>query len=87
MKMRNATCLGTQTSKVPTRVTLLFINYAVACIKAVFYWAEFSARSAIFLCLFSLVLPSELNTTSEVVFSSLVPPESSETNPPIGKQP
>ena len=29
MKMRNATCVGTQTSKVPTRVTLLFINYSV----------------------------------------------------------
>ena len=28
--MRNATCVGTQTSKVPTRVTLLFIPYTVA---------------------------------------------------------
>ena len=28
--MRNATCVGTQTSKVPTRVTLLFIFYSVA---------------------------------------------------------
>ena len=27
--MRNATCVGTQTSKVPTRVTLLFIPYTV----------------------------------------------------------
>ena len=30
MSMRNATCVGTQTSKVPTRVTLLFIPYTVA---------------------------------------------------------
>ena len=30
MNMRNATCMGTQTSKVPTRVTLLFIPYTVA---------------------------------------------------------
>ena len=30
MNMRNATCVGTQTSKVPTRVTLLFIPYIVA---------------------------------------------------------
>ena len=30
MNMRNATCVGTQTSKVPTRVTLLFIPYTVA---------------------------------------------------------
>ena len=29
MNMRNATCVGTQTSKVPTRVTLLFIPYTV----------------------------------------------------------
>ena len=29
MSMRNATCVGTQTSKVPTRVTLLFIPYTV----------------------------------------------------------
>ena len=29
--MRNATCVGTQTSKVPTRVTLLFIPYTVLC--------------------------------------------------------
>ena len=29
MKMRNVTCVGTQTSKVRTRVTLLFINYSV----------------------------------------------------------
>ena len=28
--MRNATCVGTQTLKVPTRVTLLFIPYTVA---------------------------------------------------------
>ena len=28
-EMRNVTCVGTQTSKVPTRVTLLFINYSV----------------------------------------------------------
>ena len=27
--MRNATCVGTQTSKIPTRVTLLLINYSV----------------------------------------------------------
>ena len=27
MNMRNATCVGTQTSKLPTRVTLLFIPY------------------------------------------------------------
>ena len=27
--MRNATCVGTETSKVPTRVTLLFIFYSV----------------------------------------------------------
>ena len=27
MNMRNATCVGTQTSKVPTRMTLLFIPY------------------------------------------------------------
>ena len=26
MKMRNATCVGTQTSKVPTRVIFLFIT-------------------------------------------------------------
>ena len=29
MNMRNATCVRTQTSKVPTRVTLLFIFYSV----------------------------------------------------------
>ena len=29
MNMRNATCVGTETSKVPTRVTLLFIFYSV----------------------------------------------------------
>ena len=29
MNMRNATCVGTDTSKVPTRVTLLFISYSV----------------------------------------------------------
>ena len=29
MNMRNATCVGTQTSKVPTRVTLLFNFYSV----------------------------------------------------------
>ena len=29
MNMRNATCAGTETSKVPTRVTLLFISYSV----------------------------------------------------------
>ena len=29
MNMRNATCVGTQTSKVPTRVALLFILYTV----------------------------------------------------------
>ena len=29
MNMRNATCVGTQTSKVPSRVTLLFIPYTV----------------------------------------------------------
>ena len=29
MNMRNATCVGTQTSKVPTRVTPLFIPYTV----------------------------------------------------------
>ena len=37
MNMRNATCVGTQTSKVPTQVTLLFIPYTVsggACLKA-----------------------------------------------------
>ena len=31
--MRNATCVGTQTSKVPTRVTLLFIPYTVAVVQ------------------------------------------------------
>ena len=30
MNMRNATCVGTQTSKAPTRVTLLFILYSVS---------------------------------------------------------
>ena len=35
MKMRNVTCVGTQTSKVPTRVTLLFINYSV-----LWWWAS-----------------------------------------------
>ena len=30
MNMRNATCVRAQTSKVPTRVTLLFILYTVA---------------------------------------------------------
>ena len=29
MNMRNATCVGTETSKVPTRVALLFIFYFV----------------------------------------------------------
>ena len=29
MNMRNATCVGTQTSKAPTRVTLLLIFYSV----------------------------------------------------------
>ena len=29
MNMRNATCVGTKTSKIPTRVTLLFIFYSV----------------------------------------------------------
>ena len=29
MNMRNATCVGTETSKVSTRVTLLFIFYSV----------------------------------------------------------
>ena len=29
MNLRNATCVGTQTSKVPTQVTLLFIAYTV----------------------------------------------------------
>ena len=29
MNVRNATCVGTQTSKVPTRVVLLFILYTV----------------------------------------------------------
>ena len=32
--MRNATCVGTQTSKVPTRVALLFINYSVVMLEA-----------------------------------------------------
>ena len=32
MNMRNATCVGTETSKVPTRVTLLFIFYSVAAV-------------------------------------------------------
>ena len=29
MKMHSATCVGTQTSKVPTRMIPLFINYSV----------------------------------------------------------
>ena len=29
MNMRNATCVGTKTSKVPTSVTFLFIFYSV----------------------------------------------------------
>ena len=32
MNMRNATCVTTQTSKVPTQVTLLFIFYSVTII-------------------------------------------------------
>ena len=38
MNMRNATCVRTQTSKVPTRVTLLFIPYTVTvvCVPAHF---------------------------------------------------
>ena len=32
MNMRNATCMLTKTSKVPTRVTLLFIPYTVAMV-------------------------------------------------------
>ena len=31
--MRNATCVGTETSKVPTRVTLLFIFYSVVYVS------------------------------------------------------
>ena len=34
MNMRNATCLGTQTSKVPTRVTRLFIFYSVVVVHS-----------------------------------------------------
>ena len=37
--MRNATCVGTQTSKVPTRVTLLFIPYTVAVMYKA-HWGE-----------------------------------------------
>ena len=33
MKMRNATCVGTQTSTVPTRVALLCIFYFVALLS------------------------------------------------------
>ena len=35
MNMRNATCVGTQTSNIPNRVTLLFIPYTVpmGCFK------------------------------------------------------
>ena len=33
MNMRNATCMGTETSKVPTRVTLLFIFYSVVRVR------------------------------------------------------
>ena len=29
MNMRNVTCVGTQTSKVPTSVALLFISYSM----------------------------------------------------------
>ena len=35
MNMRNATCVGTQISKVPTRVTLLFIPYTVPMLTSV----------------------------------------------------
>ena len=35
--MRNATCVGTETSKVPTRVTLLFIFYSVTGVKIACY--------------------------------------------------
>ena len=40
MKMRNATCVGTQTSKVPTRVTLLFINYSVVELMLYCFFAK-----------------------------------------------
>ena len=33
MKIRNATCVGAQTSKVPTRVAFLFISYFVGWVK------------------------------------------------------
>ena len=50
--MPNATCVGTQTSKVPTRVTLLFISYTVFRVsyKATTHnlvHKDFSARSRV----------------------------------------
>ena len=36
--MSYATCVGTQTSKVPTRVTLLFINYSVLPLVSRIIW-------------------------------------------------
>ena len=41
MNMRNATCVGTQTSKVPTRMTLLSIFYSVTVYKVM----SFNIRS------------------------------------------
>ena len=35
----NATCVGTQTSKVPTRVTLLLIR-SILCLKAYSYTSK-----------------------------------------------
>ena len=41
MNMRNATCVGTETSKVRTRVTLLFIFYSVVTVFANMGWHLF----------------------------------------------
>ena len=43
LRMRNVTCVGTQTSKAPIRVTLLFINYSMLpppnrCAVRATYW-------------------------------------------------
>ena len=44
MNMRNATCMGRQTSKVPTRVALLFIFYSVHSAKIVFFYISPNLR-------------------------------------------
>ena len=63
--MRNATCVGTQTSKVPTRVTLLFIPYTVVLFRKIYFFGKYT------LC---AVLVSSSSFVQENIFFVLINP-------------